>query len=275
MTEHIKIGIFDISPTGIFMQGMDKGKLMIVGLNLKLAAFESLRCDSNLSLGFDIQILSKMLKGTEGDEAITLKASDQGETTIVLVENPSQDRISDFEIKLVDGDGDQLNIPSDEYTSSVKLSSSEFHRIVKDLASIGESVTINVTVESIKFSTSGDFGSSNITLKRKESPDKPDEEVKIWASSPIRQDYPSKLLSSIAKAFTLCSYVTLFQKKHMPVACEYKLGETGEVRFYLAPRLSDDAGDAIVGDDDVDDLTNENTANNYNTRHDFDSDESL
>jgi proliferating cell nuclear antigen len=248
----IKIGYFEISPTGLFMQGMDKGKLVIVALNLKENAFESYRCDNNLSIGMDIQVLSKMLKGIEDDKVITLKASDQGETATIFAQDQSKEKISDFAIKLVESDGEQLNIPDDGYTSTVKLSSSELLRIVKDLASIGETVTINVTENFVKFSTSGDFGSSSITLKSKESPDKPDEEVKIKADSQISQDYPSKLLSSIVKASFLCSHVTLYQKEESPIALEYKLGNSGEIRFFLAPRLKED----VIGVGDLSDYEN-------------------
>ena len=45
------------------------------------------------------------------------------------------------------------------------MPSSEYQRIVRDLASIGDTVNISATKEGIKFSTAGDIGTANITLR--------------------------------------------------------------------------------------------------------------
>jgi hypothetical protein len=49
-----------------------------------------------------------------------------------------QDRISDFELKLMDIDSEHLGIPDERYSSVVKMPSTEFQRICKDLSSIGD-----------------------------------------------------------------------------------------------------------------------------------------
>lgn len=56
-----------------------------------------------------------------------------------------QDRISDFEMKLMDIETEHLGIPSEEYKCTVSMPSGEFQRIVRDLAVIGE------TCESVEF----------------------------------------------------------------------------------------------------------------------------
>lgn len=49
-----------------------------------------------------------------------------------------QERISDFEMKLMDIDSEHLGIPETEYQAIVRMPSSEFARICKDLSSIGD-----------------------------------------------------------------------------------------------------------------------------------------
>ena len=51
-----------------------------------------------------------------------------------------QERISDFELKLMDIDSEQLGIPDTDYAATVKMPSAEFQRICKDLSSIGDTV---------------------------------------------------------------------------------------------------------------------------------------
>ena len=49
-----------------------------------------------------------------------------------------QDKISDFELKLMDIDSEHLGIPDTEYSAVVKMPSAEFQRIMRDLSSIGD-----------------------------------------------------------------------------------------------------------------------------------------
>ena len=49
-----------------------------------------------------------------------------------------EDRISDFEIKLMDIDSEHLGIPDTDYNATVKMPSAEFQRIVRDLTTLGD-----------------------------------------------------------------------------------------------------------------------------------------
>ena len=51
---------------------------------------------------------------------------------------PDQDKISDFELKLMDIDSEHLGIPDTEYSAVVKMPAAEFQRIMRDLSSIGD-----------------------------------------------------------------------------------------------------------------------------------------
>ncbi|XP_058069329.1 proliferating cell nuclear antigen-like [Magnolia sinica] len=77
-----------------------------------------------------------------------------------------QDKVVDFEMKLMDIDSKHLGIPEAEYHAIVKMPSAEFSRICKDLSSIGDTVVISVTKEGVKFSTRGDIGTANIVCQQ-------------------------------------------------------------------------------------------------------------
>lgn len=58
-----------------------------------------------------------------------------------------QDKIADFEMKLMDIDSEHLGIPDAEYQAIVRMPSSEFARICKDLSSIGDTGTVAILVK--------------------------------------------------------------------------------------------------------------------------------
>ena len=47
-----------------------------------------------------------------------MKAEDSGDTVSFMFEAPLQDRIADFELKLMDIDAEQLGIPDTDYSAT-------------------------------------------------------------------------------------------------------------------------------------------------------------
>ena len=48
------------------------------------------------------------------------------------------DRVSDFELKLMDIDSEHLGIPDTEYAATISMPTGEYQRICRDLSSIGD-----------------------------------------------------------------------------------------------------------------------------------------
>lgn len=157
---------FDCSATGFSLQAMDSSHVSLVAMQLRSDGFEHFRCDRNLSMGMNLGNMSKMLKCSGNDDTVTMKvhhytfgvansssaqykppalhtgdcsstdmgfaqAEDSGDTVTFMFESQNQERISDFELKLMDIDSEQLGIPDTEYAATVKMPASEFARICK------------------------------------------------------------------------------------------------------------------------------------------------
>ncbi|PKI46636.1 hypothetical protein CRG98_032978 [Punica granatum] len=163
---------FDCSATGFSLQAMDSSHVALVSLLLRSEAFEHYRCDRNISMGLNLSNMAKVLRCSGPDDIITLKADDGGDSLTFMFESPNQDKIADFEMKLMDIDSEHLGIPDTEYQAIVRMPSAEFARICKDLSGIGDTIAISVTKEGVKFSTRGDIGSANIVCRQNTSVDK-------------------------------------------------------------------------------------------------------
>jgi proliferating cell nuclear antigen len=146
----------------------------------------------------------------------------------------------------------------------VKMSSNEFKRICGDLSSIGDTVTIAVTKDSVKFTTSGDIGEANITCRRTSDGDVKEEvkmedgeggakakgvkssegqQVDIDLQEPVTLTFALRYLNSFCKATTLCDSVRLQLSKELPVVVQYLIEDMGYVRFYLAPKIEEEDAD--------------------------------
>lgn len=88
--------------------------------------------------GMKLASLSKILKCANGDDTITMKSEDNGDIITFMFEAPEQERLSEFDLKLMDIDSEHLGIPDNEYDATVKMPAAEFQRIVRDLSTIGD-----------------------------------------------------------------------------------------------------------------------------------------
>jgi len=207
---------------------------------LRAEGFDPYRCDRNISLGINLGSMSKILKCSSNDDVITLKAEDAGDTVTFMFESTSSDRVSDYQLKLMDIDSEHLGIPDIEYDAVVKMPAAEFQRICKDLSTIGDSVNISCSKEGIKFSASGELGSGNVTLKQSTAVDKEEEAIVIDLNQAVSLTFALRYLNLFTKATTLSSTVSLSFSKEAPLLVEYKINDMGYARFYLAPKINED-----------------------------------
>ena len=55
--------------------------------------------------------MSKILKCASNEDIITIKAQDNADTVTFVFESPNQDKVSDYEMKLMNLDQEHLGIP--------------------------------------------------------------------------------------------------------------------------------------------------------------------
>eukprot|EP00741_Cyanophora_paradoxa_P020985 tig00021319_g20259.t1 len=238
--ELITDGSFDAASTGISLQAMDSSHVSLVSLLLKAEGFDHFRCDRGRSFGMNLKNLSSIIKCAGNDDKLTLKAEDDTDTICLVFENSETDKISEFEMKLMDIDVEHLGIPETQYAATVKMPASEFQRVCKDLSSFGDAVTMAVTKDGIKFSVSGDVGTGQVVLRQSSASDKkPEEQVSIDLQEPVTLSFALKYLNNFTKATSLSSSVYIKLSPDVPVCIEYKIENLGHIQYFLAPKIEE------------------------------------
>lgn len=238
----IEEGTWDCSDSGMSLQAMDSSHVSLCSLMLKTEAFEAFRCDRNVSVGLNLATMTKIVKCAGNDDAVTIKTGDKSDTVSFVFENPNGMKMSDYEIKQMDLDGEHLGIPETDYSCVVKMPAAEFQRICRDLSQLGESVVIECDKEGVQFSAQGDIGTGNIKLAQTASVDKEEEAVVIEMQEKVTLTFAFRYLNFFCKATPLSPQVTLSMSADVPLVVEYKIGDNaGYVRYYLAPKIEDEA----------------------------------
>merc|ERR1719447_610719 len=134
-------------------------------MQLTESGFEQYRCDDDQCLGIQFAALNKILKCMTSKDSLSIQAQKDGDVVNFIFESMDQKRYSNFELKLNDIDQEQLGIPDTDYATTVKMPSAEFQRICRDLAAIGDTVTISATKQGVQFAVDGDIGAGSMMIK--------------------------------------------------------------------------------------------------------------
>eukprot|EP01062_Namystynia_karyoxenos_P054232 TRINITY_DN444_c0_g2_i1.p1 TRINITY_DN444_c0_g2~~TRINITY_DN444_c0_g2_i1.p1 ORF type:complete len:364 (+),score=172.91 TRINITY_DN444_c0_g2_i1:104-1195(+) len=155
----------ECTATEMLVQAMDSSHVSLVSLQLLGDKFQSYRCEKNMTLGVHVGNLAKLLKCAGNDDTVQLRAEEGGDALQIRISDLTEERVSSFSMKLIEIEQEALGIPQQEYKVAVQMPSSEYSRVIKDLANIGDAIHVEVDKSSVAFSTSGDIGQAKMRLK--------------------------------------------------------------------------------------------------------------
>ncbi|KAI9640921.1 proliferating cell nuclear antigen [Ciborinia camelliae] len=236
---------FDCNDSGIALQAMDNSHVALVSMMLKAEGFSPYRCDRNVALGVNLTSLTKVLRAAQNEDILTIKAEDAPDVLNLVFESSESDRLSEYDLKLMDIDQEHLGIPDTEYAAVITMPSSEFKRICMDLMALSESVSIEASKDGVKFQCNGDIGNGSVTLRSHNNVEKPDLNVDIELTEPVALTFSLKYLVNFCKAAGLSKSVKLCLSNEVPLLVEYGLSGSSYLRFYLAPKACLHSPDSI------------------------------
>lgn len=229
----------DACPNGLSFQAMDLSHVALVSLVLRAEGFQAYRADKNFPLGIKLANLHKILKCADNSDVVTLECEDEPQQLHFKFESAHQDKLSKFSLNLMMQDDEQLQIPETVYSSRISMPSAEFSRIIRELSQLAESVKIVTTKKSIGFSVQGDVVSGDMELRENHS-DKLSELVHIDVDEPVSNSFSLTFLNSFTRSAALSDSVNLYMSENTPLVVEFRIGDFGSLKYYLAPKLTEE-----------------------------------
>ena len=157
-------------PTGIHMQSMDASHVALVSMSLRKEGFDMFHMERQCCLGLHLGHFAKVLKTIDNSDSLMLRHSMDDSTLEIESSNAKAGnnnaqgaRTSNFVMKLMEIDSDQLTPPGDmDYKAMISMSSAEFSKICRDLAVFGDTITVSINKDGATFSSSGDIGTGSL-----------------------------------------------------------------------------------------------------------------
>ncbi len=183
--------------------------------------------------------LAKVMKLAGNEDSITLKAEEDTSKLTIIFENAKQGKKTEFAMNLLTLDSEVLGIPDKEYQAKVTTNASEFTKLCRELYQVAETVNIEAAEDNVVFSVEGDMGKGKVALSETLG-EKVEDKTSIEVKEPVKLAFALRYLNMFNKASSCSPAVSLMLSSETPLVVEYAMDKLGALKFYLAPKISEE-----------------------------------
>jgi proliferating cell nuclear antigen len=204
---------------GMFIVTLDTARTSLVDIFLSADNFEEYSCDQEeVIAGINISNTFKLLKTITNNDVLQIEINCK-EYMNITISSDTKKTNTKFQLKLLD-----IN-----ETTVTTLPSIDFQRLCRDMSNIGNYIEIIRTGKEIKFNCEGDFANQETSIECVEE------------SPTISGLYSLKYLNIFTKATSMCASVQIIQETgNRFLILKYNVANLGELKFYLATKVSED-----------------------------------
>lgn len=217
-------------PSGMYIVTLDTARTSLIDMFLSADNFEEYHCEcEEIIAGINISNTYKLLKVITNNDILKIEIKSK-EYMNFEITSEIKKTSTNFQLKLLDINESRIEIPVITMTSNTILPSTDFQRLCRDMSNIGTDIEITRIGNKIHLKCEGDFANQETII---ECPDE---------STEMKGLYSLKYLNIFTKATSMCSSVQIMQEEgNRFLILKYNVANLGEVRFYLATKVSDDS----------------------------------
>ena len=264
---HDVLLVFD--STGIKMSSLDTARTCLVYLKLHRESFEEYECRGEFRAGISVIQMFKLMKVAGSHDTVTMYMNNPVHNTTlgIRVQNADKNSRTDFHLKLMDVDHDDVEIPDAVFDSEFTIPSAYFQRLCRDMASIANEkdvVEIGSKGSKLTLRCTGDFASQETEIgethaETAAAPTAASSAAPLASGSGSSSaaaagciaftkrseagvppaKFPLSMLCSFLKAYALCNTIQLNLKENFPLILRYNVASLGVLVFALASKEDD------------------------------------
>jgi proliferating cell nuclear antigen len=225
---------------GIKIINMDKTHTILVHLFLNALNFEFFECNcEKIIIGVNMIHLFKLISSIDNDDTLTIYIENDDYIDGVVTELGLKFENGDIKqskiqkLRLIEPEKENYEIPKNlEYSSIINIPSSDFQKIIRDLANISDKLEIKSVDNELIFKCCGQYAKAEIRrtetqgnlqfLQRKDS------------NSVIQGEFSLKNLIYFIKCTNLCNQIEIYLENNKPLIVKYNVASLGEIKLCLA-----------------------------------------
>ena len=215
---------------GIRVITLDTAQSALIDMFLSAENFEEYSCPNEIIAGVNIANTFKLLKTITNNDTITMSITNK-EYIDIAIHNELKKSVTKFQLKLLDINEDQIELPAIEMSIVTTMQSADFQRICRDMNNIATNVTITRAEKIFKIQCTGDFANQETSIECSDD---------MGTGKSLSGMYSLKYLNIFTKATGMCSTVQILQEQENRfLVLKYNVANLGELKFYLATKTDD------------------------------------
>ena len=261
LQNNIKTACFEIDESGVRLCMMDHHRTILIQVSLDSENFTLYKYKSKekLYLGINLNHLHKMLKSIKKKDSLCLFINDENPTDLGIKVIPKENnRITTSFIKIQGIQTIDIDIP-EGYGKPIIVPSSEYQKMCKDMAHIGNNINVVSRNFHIKFVCNAG-GVMKRHVEFGETGDSDDEDNDENKFPEYNQDFDTEQLSRITKIAGLSTNMQIYTKNGSPLLFKSAIGSLGKIAIYIKSKdLIENENNSYESEDD----DNENSDNEF------------
>jgi proliferating cell nuclear antigen len=222
-------GLFSITPEGITLKAMDPSGISMVSFTMPSKAFSKFEIEKAVSIGLNLDNLSKIMTRTRDDEALVMKDTD-GKMSLEFVGENSRRR---YKLKLIDVKKGVEKEPNVEFDAKVEVDGEHLKNALKDATLISSYISFKASSGLFAINAKGDSG------ELEELHDVDGGKIKkVDVTKDASAVFNLEFLESMVKSTPVGNSINLSLKSDQPLKLGYNIGDAN-VTYFLAPYVEE------------------------------------
>ena len=214
-----------VSKEGLSIMAIDPANVAMISFKLPASAFSELEIEKEEVLGVSLESLKSVLRRVKSGSVLVITRQDN-ELNLQIIDKIRKE----FNLALIEIEGEEKEIPSLEFVSKIEMNSVDFAEAIEDCNVVADSCSFISEPDKFKIQAKGSLNS----FKSEFSSD----ELNITAQEAVSK-YSLEYLQKMIKATKLTDKVKINFADDYPLKLEF-ITPFIELSFILAPRVEQD-----------------------------------
>lgn len=236
---------FQFNEDYLYVQSMDSNHICMIELRLDSEWFDEYEVDDgdNQIISVNTNVLQLILKCKSTDQSMKFEYEGDPDTLqISYYGGATDDFDKEFDMPLLSLEQDMLNVPSDsQWETEFDMKSTSFQTLMHEMNLFADTVQLYCSEEEFKLSAHGDHGKYKVKCNIDDL-----ESYSIDEDTVVNAGFSLQYFTLISSFAKLSKMLNVEASNNLPIKLSYYLGEDEEsnetnfLKFYLAPKMSDD-----------------------------------
>ena len=227
--------VLNIEQDRLYIQGMDNSHICVYELILQSSWFHVWDIDEPQVFGLSLPIFNKILHICSDKQSIQIHSDNNEDLQIDFTSAEKGEFDKHLKMPLMDIDTDRLHIPDMDYEVDIEMDSKKFKNLIDELANFNETLNIVCSETQVVLESTSSEGTMNVVITTDDI-----DLLAVVEGKEINSSFGIKYIAQMCQFHKVTTNCAIHITEGMPLQLKYEIDEECMMRFYLAPKISDD-----------------------------------